>query len=195
MSKENFKVTSKEDGKEYWISRALTVVGCILTVTEQKEFKFLFEVRGEGCPDNVGKLAFPCGYLNWDETLEQAVRREIYEEIGLDLSNSEVIFWKIMDNPEKDTRQNVSVRFSIYCEDLEVQLEELKKAIHDSAARGGEKEEVSDLLLLSVEQIKNMPDEAFAFNHKDAVLEFMEELEDAKGRYESEKIYHPTNMD
>ena len=39
MSKENFRVTAKEDGKEYWISRALTVVGCIFTTKWTKHYK------------------------------------------------------------------------------------------------------------------------------------------------------------
>lgn len=197
MSKENFKVTSREDGKEYWISRALAVVGCIFTVTKEKEVKFLFEIRGKGCPDNVGKMAFPCGYLNWDETLEEAVRREIFEELGLNLDKSEIIKWKLVDDPKADARQNVVVRFAIYCTDLEQQLPQLKEFIKHSEDRGGESDEVSELLLLDVNEINETPDECFAFGHKTLVSEFMEGLINADKEDENEDISpsHSTLMD
>lgn len=179
MSKDNFKVTAKEDGKEYWISRAMAVVGIVFTVTKEKEVRFLFEVRGKGCPDNVGKLSFPCGYLNWDETLEQAVRRETFEELGVNLDKSDVIFWKLMDDPTRDARQNVSARYAIYCTDLEDQMAAIHQAINNSENRGGEKEEVSDVVLLSVEEINQISDDDFAFHHKEVVAEFMEELQNA----------------
>ena len=45
MSKDNFKVTAKEDGKEYWISRAMAVVGVVFTVTKEKEVRLLRKVQ------------------------------------------------------------------------------------------------------------------------------------------------------
>ena len=188
MSKENFRVTAKEDGKEYWISRALTVVGCIFTITKERELRFLFEIRGKGCPDNVGKLAFPCGYLNWDETLEQALRREIYEETGLSLDKSDIFQWKIIDDPTKDARQNVSVRFAVYCRDLEEQLPNLLEAIKSSESRGGESEEVADLMLLGIDDINKISDDDFAFNHKQVVAEFMEELKETVTEPDTESM-------
>ena len=35
----NFKVTAKEDGKEYWISRAVAVVGIVVGVNEAGDLK------------------------------------------------------------------------------------------------------------------------------------------------------------
>ena len=176
MSRENFKVTAKENNKEYWISRAVAVVGCIFTESKDGEIKFLLERRGEGCPDNVGKLAFPCGYLNWDESLEEAVRREVYEELGIDLKNVELLEWKIVSDPKSDARQNVVVRYVIYLKGLENTYKNLSELFKDSDTRGGEKDEVSEVLLLGQEDILNLPDEEFAFNHKKVILELLEEM-------------------
>lgn len=35
---------------------------------------------------SIGKWCFPCGYLDWDETAEEAAIRETYEEAGVDLT-------------------------------------------------------------------------------------------------------------
>lgn len=183
MSKENFKITAKEDGKEYWISRSLAVVGIVLTITEQNELKFLFEVRGPGCPDHVGKLAFPCGYLNWEETMAQAIKREVYEEIGLDVSKDEVVFWNIMDDPSRDERQNVSARFAISCDNLEERIKELRLNLLDTQSRGGEANEVSDIRLLGVGEIESLGEEEFAFNHKRLVQEFLLNLDEMGKRF------------
>ena len=50
----NFKVTSKENGKEYWISRANAVVGIVYTRDSNGRVMFLVSKRGPGCPDHVG---------------------------------------------------------------------------------------------------------------------------------------------
>ena len=41
--------------------------------------------RGQGVDDFHGQWCFPCGYLDWDETLHEALIREVWEETGLNL--------------------------------------------------------------------------------------------------------------
>ena len=78
-------------------------------------------------PDFKGFWCLPCGYLDWDETLAQAMEREVYEETGLFLpelaQNSECNYveylnitnlqpWLIADQPD-DTRQNIAFHFAV----------------------------------------------------------------------------------
>jgi ADP-ribose pyrophosphatase YjhB (NUDIX family) len=67
----------------------------------------------------VGKIGLPCGYLDWNETLYEAMIREVYEETSLFMPDYEkyVIFdnnkqpFFVKDDPKADKRQNVSLLF------------------------------------------------------------------------------------
>ena len=82
----------ERDGQIHWISRSVTVLPVVLFVLsgsdDQKEGDRIFVPlgkRGEDLPDEVGKWGLPGGYLDWDETATEAVIRETYEELGLNL--------------------------------------------------------------------------------------------------------------
>lgn len=79
----NFKVTAKEDNKEYWISRSVAVIAYIFyhNIINNKLF-VLADKRGQGTPDFQGYWNCPCGYLDFDETLSEAASREVFEETG-----------------------------------------------------------------------------------------------------------------
>lgn len=98
------------DGREIWHARAVAVVASVVATVHGQRHVALIE-RGPALPDEVGKLALPSGYLDWDETLFDAARREAYEEIGLDLAEWSASRepWRIHDAPQQ--RQNVSVHF------------------------------------------------------------------------------------
>lgn len=112
-----------QDGKEYWISRSVAVIGTIfLRSTEDSELYVLLSKRGEGTPDFQGYWCLPCGYLDWDESGTDAVFREVWEETGLDLDkiidecyiNANRLFnpFNIDTNP-KSNRQNVSLAYGL----------------------------------------------------------------------------------
>ena len=174
--KENWIVTAQEDGKQYWISRAMAVCALIGAVNPKNgKYCFLVEKRGPGCPDFIGAYCNPCGYLNWDETLAQACTRELYEETGLDLRGKEDLLkiWKIKDSPEDNVRQNVTVRFRIIIPYEELTQRELSYATEE---RGGEKDEVSELKVISEDEIDNY---TWAWNHGELLKELVAELKEA----------------
>lgn len=165
----NFKVTAVEDGKEYWISRAMAVVA-IVVGTGGPEPVFLVSQRGPGCPDHVGSWAFTCGYLDWDESLKDATMRECYEELSLVLpEDAELVLWKVVDDPGRDARQNVVFRFVIQVP-LEKLEADMRKGIINKASwsRGGESDEVSDIRLVPLSDIDNYD---WAFNHYEVISE------------------------
>lgn len=60
-----------------------------------------------------GKYALPGGFFERDETLEQAVTREIKEETGYEVKK--VKLFKFIDNPKRrhEDRQNVTFIFTV----------------------------------------------------------------------------------
>lgn len=144
----NFQITDKDSGKKYWISRS--VASAVVIMTE--DGKFIAERRGPGCPDFIGKLAFPCGYLDFDETIEECARREVWEELGVNIK--ELYFVGVNSDPNSNL-QNVTIRFLATIEGT---------PNIDSLSRGGENEEVSEVIVCTLEEILGNKEE-WAFNH------------------------------
>lgn len=82
------KCEELKDGRKVWISRSNSVNALILVEEKGtlKDYhygsKFLLVKRSDKMNEG-GKWCMPCGYLDWNESLEDAVAREIYEETGI----------------------------------------------------------------------------------------------------------------
>ncbi len=174
----NFKVTDKDTGKEYWISRSMAVAGFIVAVDEENELYVLLERRGPGCPDNIGKLCGVCGYIDYDETRIDAMFRETYEETGFDLkTDSDIKFFDLgIKDDEFEGKQNITQRYMILTD-----LEGLYKRLNDGTInirteeRGGEKDEVSEFVILPYSKIEDMDPDEFAFGHKEVINQIVED--------------------
>lgn len=109
------------DGQEIWHSRSVAVVGMVIMI-HSDEFYVLLGKRGEALPNEVGKWCMPCGFLDWDETCEDAVIREIWEETGLNIvdamnkynvhTNNMHYPWRINSTPDNPA-QTVSLHYAI----------------------------------------------------------------------------------
>lgn len=100
---------------DYFISRAIAVVGIVFVIPLIGDIHILITKRSSKMYDEAGKFNMPCGYLDWNETIYEAMVREVYEETSLYLpdyedllvlDNKQPIY--IKDDPTKDKRQNVS---------------------------------------------------------------------------------------
>ena len=107
------------EGEEIWISRSVTVLPSLFFVRGKQTYVPL-GLRGDGLPDEVGKWALPGGYLDYDETADEAVIRETWEELGLNLialqeqfrtEGSLVQPYHVMSEPRH--RQNVTLRYTL----------------------------------------------------------------------------------
>ena len=83
------------DGKSYWISRSLTVVGFVFGKNKDGKWCVLANKRGVGCPSNHHKWNCPCGYLDYGEDLKMAVSREVFEETGVKIEPYKFNFGQI----------------------------------------------------------------------------------------------------
>jgi 8-oxo-dGTP pyrophosphatase MutT (NUDIX family) len=109
----NFPFKHPQTGEELWYSRSVTVVG--LVVAESKNSNSLYVLttkRGKNCPDEVGKYCLPCGYVDFDETTEEAMSRELYEETGIYLSSNGWNLIKCSSQPVGNQNINLLYKFT-----------------------------------------------------------------------------------
>lgn len=103
---------------------------------------------------NGNKWAIPGGFLDRDETLEQAVLRELKEETGL--IGKVVKLFKIIDNPKRknEDRQNVAFVF----------------VVNASGTIKIEPREVTEAKWFDLDNLQEEQD--FAFDHFEIIKEF-----------------------
>jgi len=157
------------DGQEIWNSRSVAVVASVIARMAGRRYAALLE-RGPALPDEVGKLALPGGYLDWDETLLDAARREVWEEVGLDVADWAPARtpWRIHDEPLR--RQNVTMHFYFTRE-----VEALPALTHEHAAP----EEITRTLWMPVEEAMEL---SLAFGHQLVLKALLEHLGETGGK-------------
>jgi ADP-ribose pyrophosphatase YjhB (NUDIX family) len=62
-----------------------------------------------GFPPDAGRWAAPGGYVEWDESVEDAARREVTEETGLLVDRLELV--GVRGDPERHPEQLITVVF------------------------------------------------------------------------------------
>lgn len=147
----NFEITHRYES--FWISRSMAAVGIVIAYNGMNRY-ILAGKRGPGCPDEVGKWALPCGYLDYDESLEECISRETKEETGIEIDSRKWQLIKIESDPKKDKRQNVTVRFGCILNN------------NFPLICYKPNEEVVDVNLIKVSEINNYD---WAFNHKELI--------------------------
>lgn len=159
-------------GEEFvdWKSRS---IASTVVVMSEENLTFLVTKRGPGCPDNIGKYVFSCGYLNWGETVRDGAIREVYEETGLRVEPEEMMCAGWNDLPSEN-RENVTFRWLAL-----VSPGRLDSLSTDSEQRGGEAEECSEIRTMTYQEILERKDE-FAFGHADLAKTIVENLEGIK---------------
>lgn len=194
MQKINFKNKPNEriiaNDSTFWISRSCAVVSEVLIFNEDsKSWYVLLNKRGPKTPDFQGFWSLPCGYLDWNETVQEAALREVYEECGIYLPNlnkhegfinSHCEFlatdefltsdnsnwnnkqpWRVFSNPTG--RQNISMHFStlLYWKDNNFPTLSFEHC---------EEGEVEEVIWMKLEDAINLK---LAFNHQDILRELL----------------------
>lgn len=106
-------------GRVLFESRSVAVTAVIVGRAADGTFHAVAGLRGPRV-DKSGSWCLPCGYLDWDESLRDAVRREVFEEAGLDLAALEARgeAWLspqpiVVESAPTAHRQNVTARFIV----------------------------------------------------------------------------------
>jgi len=104
------------NGKEYWVSRSIATVTYVYGIVNGVDC-ILANKRGPGLPNKVGLWNCVSGYLDYDETLEEAAVREVFEETGVRIDKSFLIMDNIDSSIDRE-HQNVLVRYYTYIGNL-----------------------------------------------------------------------------
>lgn len=91
-----------------------------------REKKILLTKRAEGMLEG-GKWALPGGFADRNETMKEAIAREIMEETGWSVGNLKLI--SIYDNPDRPKEDRQNVAFNYVCEAKEKRGEGDKEVI------------------------------------------------------------------
>jgi 8-oxo-dGTP pyrophosphatase MutT (NUDIX family) len=152
-NRKNFQITSTEDSSKHWISRSIAVLVIPLFECDGNVYVPL-GLRSHNMPLQPSRWGLPCGFLDWGETANEAVRREVYEEVGLDLLNyceiSDQPQW-VMTTPTPEENETVTLRFIVTAK-----VEELPKL-------KGAEDEVSAVEWANCDSLEVYQ---FAFNHR-----------------------------
>lgn len=166
--------TKTADGRTIWLSRSIAVVGVVVVIQDDGQGYILMNKRGPGCPDEIGKWVLPCGYLDWDESCEDACRREIWEETDLDVTSlyESALFnsfevnqpFHVKSKPSSDKKQNVSMYYG-----LVANVKELPVISSINCEPG----EVDELAWVKVQDFDELD---IGFSHRDIVGYFFDNV-------------------
>lgn len=157
------------DGRTVWLSRSVAVVGIVCLIKDGYPH-LLISQRGLGAADNHLKYCLPCGYLDWSENSFDAVRREVWEETGINIDLILNNTWPV-DKPfmvitdPSENRQNVSITHIVLSEipkDGELPTPNITNHVQD--------QEVADARWIRYDEVDNFE---FAFNHKERLKKFL----------------------
>jgi 8-oxo-dGTP pyrophosphatase MutT (NUDIX family) len=163
------------DGREIWVSRSVAVSVSIVLYCQGQPY-ILLNQRGTGVPDFQGYWNLPCGYLDYDETTEEAAVREVWEECGVNsldlLTYADCEFfshpWDISSAPSNE-KQNVTVHHGLHAE-----VDELPPVSNAN----NEPNETADIRWLPLSQLDTLE---YAFNHRTRIDKFLRQLEHTIG--------------
>lgn len=145
------KCYKTEDGL-IWNSRSVAV--CV--ILDSVDNKTLITKRSDEMMDDPGKWCLVCGYLDRDETIHQAVIREVFEETGLNIEGCLCRLYSIGDSPHHN-RQNVTMHFIVTVPRLAIELDAIMKV---------DPKEISEWEWVDDDYVSSgMKDKVFAFNH------------------------------
>ena len=171
MSREN-RMIKGENGEELWISRSVVVICVVARITDDNKIEILAEKRGP-LVSATGLWCFPCGYLDYDEDLTDAVIREVQEETGYTLERKDVNFIDINSKPE-GKKQNVGIRHIAFIDNDKKQISDFELDTNEVTELKWVEigESVSNIFNIDVNKLDCVK---WAFNHKSLIIHIINE--------------------
>lgn len=171
MSREN-RMIKGENGEELWISRSVVVICVVARITDDNKIEILVEKRGP-LVSATGRWCFPCGYLDYDEDLTDAVIREVQEETGYTLERKDVNFIDINSKPE-GKKQNVGIRHIAFIDNDKKQISDFKLDTNEVTELKWIEigESVGNIFNIDVNKLDCVK---WAFNHKSLIIHIINE--------------------
>lgn len=171
MSREN-RMIKGENGEELWISRSVVVICVVARITDDNKIEIIAEKRGP-LVSATGRWCFPCGYLDYDEDLTDAVIREVQEETGYTLERKDVKFIDINSKPE-GKKQNVGIRHIAFIDNDKKQISDFELDTNEVTELKWVEigESVGNIFNIDVNKLDCVK---WAFNHKSLIIHIINE--------------------
>ena len=151
------KIIKDDNGKIHWVSRSLVTIAFVTW-----RGKILIVKRGESVTE-TGKWCLPCGYIDYDETIEESIGREICEETGIDVRNfidlNSLKPVRIFSDPI-GKKQNIHMDFIINLKDSDEP--KIDMSVIDPL-------ETTDVKWISFEEVVSYK---FAFKHEEKIKSY-----------------------
>lgn len=160
MKNWSYKITEGEHaGKTLWSGRYCCVAGFIFNDNNE----VLAVKRGKDCPDFKGMWCCPCGFLEADETGEEGISRETWEETGYVISKFHM--FDVETDPERCNKSHVTIMYTTILKQSDID----KYLDKNWSPFCGESE---DIKWIPVDEISKYE---WAFGHDKIINELMEE--------------------
>jgi 8-oxo-dGTP diphosphatase len=157
--KKNCPCYDKDGNFIGWFSRSVAVVTFVFCRNEKEEWCILGSERGREAADYQGYWNAPCGFLDFNETTRQAAIREMLEETGVQLTESELACIGFQDDPVKSNNQNVTFRYVALINDRIT-------TDFSFSHEGNEGNEVGEIKWIPLDKVG---DYKWAFGHEDLI--------------------------
>ena len=154
----------KHHGKTLWYSRSCAIAAFVFCKNSLGEWCILANQRGAGAPDYKFYWNGICGYVDWNESVEETVLREINEETNICLPIECLNFHTVESDPTRSNKQNITIRYFAKIDDKTTDYDSLKPMITGR----GEKDEVAAVGWIPISQLE---EHKWAFNHRDLIEE------------------------
>lgn len=139
----------KDNDRHHWISRSSVAI-CLVVCKN----KVLIVKRGKSVKCS-GKWCLPCGYLDYNESIEECAIREIYEESGIDVRKYKNTIKLDSINSDPSFTKNQDIGFNFIIEINSDNLPPINMDIVDH-------NETTDANWIDIHEISNYE---FTFNH------------------------------
>lgn len=171
MSREN-RMIKDENGEELWISRSVVVICVVARITDDNKIEIIAEKRGP-LVSATGRWCFPCGYLDYDEDLTDAVIREVQEETGYTLERKDVNFIDINSKPE-GKKQDITIRHIAFIDNDKKQISDFELDTNEVTELKWVEigESVGNIFNIDVNKLDCVK---WAFNHKSLIIHIINE--------------------
>jgi ADP-ribose pyrophosphatase YjhB (NUDIX family) len=161
--------------KVYWHSRPLGVCVYFTILTEMGLF-ILVNKRGTVLEDEPLKWSLPGGYLDWNETIEDATKRELWEENGFHIDDYDLNYFYTNLNGPHIVNSNPNNKGETLLVNINISaFGPLKKDLPKLCIEQSNGESL-DAKWLLMSEIEEIPESEWAFNHKEKITSYMQQL-------------------